>query len=86
MSKSLRALLFVVTLLVLALALNPSADKHREKIKETIAQRSQVDKVFGLGSLMAFSLRYYSFGVLSYTKVGDKTASLGLMGMVFVLE
>lgn len=73
-------------LLGAALLLNPSADRHREKIKTVLAERSQLNAAFGVGALVAFASNYHSLGVASYTTAGDQTLSFGVFGMVFVLD
>lgn len=83
MSKPV-SLIVAAVAVVLAFVLNPSADKHREKIKEAIAARSQLEKVLGIGQLTSFASRYHSLGVVSYTTVSDKVTSIGAYGMVFV--
>jgi hypothetical protein len=70
----------------LALVFNPSPDKHREKIKQLVSERSLLERTFGLGQLAAFASKYHSLGVASYTTVNEKTMSIGFMGMVFVME
>jgi hypothetical protein len=75
-----------VLILILAIILNPSPEQHRAKITEKIAERSQLEKVLGVGQLTAFVSKYQSLGVASYTTAGGKVASIGVMGMVFVLE
>lgn len=72
--------------LFLALVLNPSPERHREKISETIGQRSPVARILGVGPLAAFVSNYHSLGVASYTTAGDRTLSVGVLGMVFVLQ
>ena len=72
--------------LVLALALNPSPERHREKIRETIGERSPIARVLGMGALAAFASNYHSLGVASYTTAGDKTLSVGAFGLVYVLQ
>lgn len=72
--------------LVLAFVLNPSPERHRAKIKEAIGERSAVARVLGLGSLAGFASNYHSLGVASYTRVGDRTLSVGALGMVFVRQ
>ncbi|MBS1144049.1 MAG: hypothetical protein H6R14_1455 [Proteobacteria bacterium] len=72
--------------IALAFALNPSPDKHRDKIKAAIAERSQIERLLGIGHLTAFVSNYHSLGIASYTTVSDKTASVGAFGMVFVLD
>jgi hypothetical protein len=75
-----------VAALVLALVLNPSPERHRARIKETIGERSPVARVLGMGSLAAFASSYHSLGVASYTKAGDRTLSVGALGVVYVLQ
>ena len=65
---------------------NPSAERHRDKIKTALAERSQLNAAFGVGALTAFVSNYHSLGVVSYTTAGDKTLSVGVLGMVFVLD
>jgi hypothetical protein len=77
-------LIVAVAAVILAFVLNPSADRHREKIKEAIAERSQLEKLLGIGQLTSFASRYHSLGVASYTMVNDKVTSVGAFGIVFV--
>lgn len=86
MSKLSISLLVVAGLLAAAVASNPSADKHRTKIKEVIAERSQLEMVFGVGHLTAFASKYHSIWMASYTTVNEETTSVGAFGMVFVLD
>ena len=72
--------------LLLALVLNPSPERHRDKIKETVGRRSPVAGVLGLGSLAAFASNYHSLGLASYTQAGDRTLSVGAFGMVYVMQ
>lgn len=69
-----------------AFALNPSADQHREKIKSVIAERSPLEGMLGLGQFTSLVSKYHNLGVASYTTVGEKTASVGALGMVYVSE
>ena len=69
-----------------AVALNPSPERHREKIRATVAERSPLAGALGVGALAAFVSSYHSLGISSYTTVKDKTLSIGVLGMVFVLE
>lgn len=73
-------------IIVLAVVLNPSPEKHREKIREAIAERSQLERVLGIGHLTSFASRYHSFGVGSYTTVNEKLTSVGAFGLVFVTD
>jgi multisubunit Na+/H+ antiporter MnhB subunit len=73
-------------LVVLAFATNPSPERHREKIKAAIAERSPLASVLGLGALTAFTSTYHPLGVASYTTVNERTVSIGAFGMVFVRQ
>ena len=78
----------VVTAAVTAAAflLNPSAEQHRAKIKEAVAQRSPIAGALGIGALTAFTSTYHPLGVASYTTANDKTVSVGALGVVYVLQ
>ena len=78
------ALIVAVAVLALAFVLNPSPDKHREKIKAAVAERSQLERLLGIGQLTSFASRYHSLGVASYTTVGDEVVSVGAFGLVVV--
>jgi hypothetical protein len=83
---AIKFVLPVAAVIALAFVLNPSPEKHREKIKEEIASRSPIARMLGVGSLTAFASNYHSLVIASYTTVGDKTVAFGVFGMVFVLE
>ena len=85
-NKKLRALLILAALLFLAVVLNPGPEKHRARISEVIAQRSQLERLLGIGQLTSFASRYHSLGLASYTTVNDKITSFGACGMVFVTD
>lgn len=85
-TKPLTLAIVLVAVLLLAVVLNPSPERHRARIKETIGERSPVARLFGLGSLAAFATNYHSLGVASYTTAGDRTLSFGVLGMVFVTQ
>jgi len=84
--RSITPAIVVAAVVALAFLLNPSADRHREKIKQVIAERSQIERVLGIGHLTSFVSQYHSLGVGSYTMVNDKITSAGAFGMVFVLD
>lgn len=71
---------------VLAFALNPSAERHRAAIKQAIGERNAVARVLNLGGLAGFASSYHSLGVASYTRVGERTLSVGAFGLVYVLQ
>jgi len=85
-TEKITKILAIVGLVAIAFVLNPSADKHRKVIKETIAERSQVDKVFGVGQLTAFASKYHNLFIVSYTTVDGDVQSVGMLGFVFVTE
>jgi hypothetical protein len=70
----------------LLVALNPSPERHRAKIKESIAERSQFAALLHLGDLAAFVSSYHSLGVASYTTANDRLLSVGALGLVWVAE
>ena len=84
MKPSAISLAALPIVLVLAFVLNPSPERHRATIKETIADRSPMARAVGLGVVAAFASTYHSLGVASYTRAGDRTLSVGALGMVIV--
>jgi hypothetical protein len=86
MNKPLAAAVVVLLLIVAAFVLNPSAERHREVVKATIAERSPLAGALGMGALAAFASNYRSYGVASITEVNGRTLSFGAFGMVFVMQ
>ena len=84
MKKTFTPLLVLAVIVLLAIVLNPSPERHRDRIRDAVGQRSPIAGALGLGSLAAFVTNYHSLGVASYTKAGDKTLSVGAFGLVFV--
>lgn len=84
MLKTMKTFIAIAIAIALAFVLNPSAEKHRDKIKAAVAERSQIESVLGIGHLTSFVSTYHSLGVASYTTVSDKVTSIGVFGMVFV--
>ncbi len=76
----------VVAALVLAVVLNPSPDRHREKIRQAIADRNMIDRILGVGVLTALASTYRSVGVASYTMVDGRIVSIGAYGMVLIVQ
>lgn len=85
-TKSLVTLAIPAAVLVLAFVLNPSPERHRERIRATVGERSPIAGLLGVGALKAFASNYHSLGVASYTKAGERVLSVGAFGMVFVLN
>ncbi|HJV95216.1 MAG TPA: hypothetical protein VJ608_04230 [Albitalea sp.] len=80
------SLIVAVAAVVLAMLLNPSAEQHRAKIKQVIAERSQLERALGVGQFTAFASKYKSLGIASYTTVNEQVTSVGVLGMVFVAD
>jgi hypothetical protein len=86
MKKATVSLLAAAAVLLLAFLLNPSPERHRQRIQEALGDRSPVVRALGLGALAAFASNYHSLGVASYTTINRKTVSIGVVGVVFVLS
>jgi len=84
--SNLAPVVAVMALVGAAVVLNPSPDRHREAIKETIAERSPLAGFLQLGRLAAFASTYHTLGVASYTTAGEQTLSIGAFGVVFVAQ
>ena len=86
MKKATVSLAAAAVVLLLAFFLNPSPERHRQRIKEALGERNPVVRALGLGGLAAFGASYHSLGLASYTTLRDKTISVGAFGIVFVLS
>ncbi|GAB3664366.1 hypothetical protein [Ramlibacter alkalitolerans] len=86
MKRAASTLLVVAALVAAAALLNPSAERHRQKIRQAMGERSPIAGMLGLGTLKAFASNYRSLGVASYTTAGDRVASVGAFGFVYVLQ
>lgn len=76
----------LAVLLLLMLLLNPSADRHRKAIQDDVDNASLFERTLGLGAVTAFMARYESLGIASYTTVNGKLASIGVLGLIVVLD
>jgi hypothetical protein len=85
-TRSLATVVAIPLLLALAFMFNPSAEKHRTAIKETVAERSPVARVLGIGAIAAFVTTYHSWGICSYTTSNERTISIGAFGQVYVRD
>lgn len=86
MAKSVVVPGVLIGLVAAAFVFNPSPQRHRDRIKAVVAERSPLAGALGVGALAAFTSTYHQLGVASYTTVGEHTASVGAFGMVYVLE
>lgn len=85
MSK--RSLVFIIAgllFLVLAMALNPSGERHREAIRTAVAERNPIAGALGLGALKSLVVDYHSLGIASYTVTDDHVISVGAFGFIHV--
>ena len=76
---------FLALLVAAAFVFNPTPQQHRQKIKDTVADRSPLAGALGVGALAAFASSYHPIGVASYTTVNGHTASVGMLGYVYVV-
>ncbi len=86
LKRAIISVIAVVVVVGLAIAFNPSPERHREKIKEAIAERSQLEGLLGIGPLTAFVSSYHSLGIASYTVVNDRTITVGAFGVVVFVD
>lgn len=70
----------------IAFALNPSPERHREAIRDAVAERSPLAGMLGVGAITAFASHYHPLGVASYTTFDGELVSIGAFGMVFVFN
>lgn len=75
-----------IVLFILSFLLNPSADRHREKISQSISERSQLENALGVGHVAAFAAKYKSIGIASYTTINDNIYSVGILGIVIFID
>jgi hypothetical protein len=82
----LKIVAVVAALVAAAALLNPSAERHRTRIQQAVAERSPLAGALGVGALAAFVSSYHSLGLASYTSIRGHTVSIGFMGVVLVLD
>jgi hypothetical protein len=85
-SSPLLGLLVVLVVAVLLAVTNPSADTHRKAIADEYKAERPLAGAVGLGTLSAQLPEYHSAVLGSYTTEGDDITSIGLLGMVFVVD
>ncbi len=76
----------VAAAIAVAFVFNPTPEQHRAKITEAVARRSPIEGMLGVGVLTAFTSRYRSLGVASYTTMSERTVSVGALGVVVLAE
>ena len=85
-SSTLLAILVLLVLAVLLAVTNPSVDTHRRAIADEYKAQRPLAGAVGLGTLTAQLPEYHSAVVASYTSAGDEITSIGVLGMVFVVD
>lgn len=86
MTPAVKAACITGAIFIAAIALNPSAEKHRDQIMQSVAERNPLAGLLGVGALAAFTSNYHSLGIASYTSVHNKPITVGFLGMVFVID
>lgn len=84
--RSLTTIVILLAALVLAMALNPSGERHRTALREAVAERSPIAGALGLGALTSLVTEYHSIGVASYTVLDDQVMTVGALGFVHVVR
>ncbi|MDD5364597.1 MAG: hypothetical protein PHR30_04595 [Gallionellaceae bacterium] len=77
--------LFMLFFIAIIFFTNPSHEKHKEAIRNYIAQQAPIASVLGIGRVAAWATEYKSYGIVSITEDGGRTISIGALGMVFVV-
>jgi len=75
-------LLVALAVTILLAVTNPSADTMADEYKA----KSPLAGAVGLGTLTAQLPEYHSAVLGSYTTAGEETTSIGLLGMVWVVD
>jgi hypothetical protein len=84
--RALSLIIALLVIVVLAMALNPSGERHRTALREAVAERSPIAGALGLGALTSLVTEYHSIGIASYTMFNDHVMTVGAMGLVHVVR
>jgi hypothetical protein len=85
-NSPLLAILVVLGIAVLLAVTNPSVETHRKAIADEYKAERPLAGAIGLGTLTAQLPEYHSAVLGSYTTAGDDVTSIGLLGMVWVVD
>ena len=85
-SNPLIGLLVLLAIAILLAVTNPPAESHRETIAAEFKKDHPLAGAVGLGAIGAQLPEYHSAVLGSYTTSGDELTSVGLLGMVWVVE
>ncbi len=84
--KLLSSIIGFLLLIIIALALNPSGERHRSALREAVSDRSPIAGALGLGALTSLVTEYHSIGIASYTVLDDAVMTVGALGLVHVVR
>lgn len=84
--KRFSPLVIALALLLVAALSNPGAQHHRERISASVSERSELNRLLGIGKLTSFVSVYHSLGIASYSTVDEEVVAIGAFGMVFVIK
>lgn len=84
--RTLTLIIALLVIVILAMALNPSGEKHRTALREAVAERSPIAGALGLGALTSLVTEYHSIGIASYTVLDDHVMTVGAVGLVHVVR
>ena len=79
-------LLVVLAIAILLAVTNPSAETHRKMIAAGFKAARPLAGAVGLGTIGAQLPEYHSAVLGSYTTARDEITSIGLLGMVWVVD
>jgi hypothetical protein len=81
-----RQLILLIVIAVVMYATNPGQERHEDKIRESFDDENPVAGALGVGWLRSKTIEYSDYRVLSLSRIDDDLVSIGLFGMVFVLN
>ena len=81
-----RSLLFWLASIFLLALSNPSHQEHRAEIREQVNAQNPIVGPLGWGRAYAGATRYEDYKVFSITRLHREVTSLGVLGMVFVVD
>jgi hypothetical protein len=85
-SNPILSVLVVLAIAILLAVTNPTAEAHRKTIAANFQATRPLAGAVGLGAIGAHLPEYHSAILGSYTMSGNELVSVGLLGMVWVLD
>lgn len=83
--KRVSPLIVLLLVLILLAVTNPSVEKHRSAVNESVGKQSKVAGALGVGSLFSRLFTYRDYVFFSLTTYEGKVRSVGLLGFVIAL-